>query len=129
MTINVAIVIDGFLKLRKAADAMKERHKLELQPLNEQRLKLENWLLDQLNKAGVDSLSAKGIGTAFKQSTTSVTSEDWTATLQWIKDNNAWEMLEHRVSKSAVQDYIEGHQEIPPGISVKTEIEVRIRKG
>lgn len=129
MTINVAIAIDGYLKLRRAMEDLKEKQKLETAPLLDKKLKLEGWLMQQLDAAGVDSLSAKGIGTVFKQTTTSITAEEWDATLQWIKDNNAWEMLEHRVSKSAAMDYIETHKEVPPGLKVSTEVEVRIRKG
>lgn len=129
MTINVGVAIDGYLKLRKAIDDLKEEQKAAMAPFLDKKLKLEGWLMTQINAAGVTSLSAKGIGTAFLNTTTSVTAEDWAATLQWIKDNDAWEMLEHRVSKSAVQDYIAAHQEIPPGLSVKQEVEVRIRKG
>lgn len=129
MTINVGIAIDGYLKLRRAMEDLKEEQKLAMAPYLDKKLKLEGWLMQQLDAAGVDSLSARGVGTVFKQTTTSITAEEWDATLQWIKDNNAWEMLEHRVSKSAAMDYIEAHGEIPPGLKVTQDVEVRIRKG
>lgn len=126
---KVDVVIDSYLRLRKTVDEIKDRHKAELAPHNEQMQKLEAWLQMQLLKSGTSSLSAKGIGTAFLQNVTSVTVEDWQAQLEFIKQHEAWEMLEHRVSKSAVQDYITATGNIPPGLSVKNDVEVRIRKG
>lgn len=129
MALNIAVVIDGYIKLRRAKEELSEKHKLEMAPIMSNMIKLEAFLMNELNKAGVDSLSAKGIGTAFKQTTTSITSEDWPATLDWIKENNAWEMLERRVSKAAAQEYIEANGDIPPGLKVAMDVVVRIRKG
>lgn len=74
-------------------------------------------------------MAAKGVGTAFLQNVTSVTTEDWDATLAWIKAQESWEFLEHRVSKTVVQDYMESTGEVPPGVRVSTEVEVRVRRG
>jgi hypothetical protein len=53
---------------------------------------------------------------------------DWDACFDWIKKTQAWEFLERRVSKSTVKDYMEAHGEVPPGISVNSELVVRVRK-
>lgn len=122
-------VIAGVVILRDRIDALKKSHKEQLAPLNDQMMKLEAYLQLELNKQGVSSIAAKGVGTAFLQNVTSVTTEDWDATLQWIREHNLYEFLEKRVSKTVVQDYMESHGEVPPGINVRTEVEVRIRRG
>jgi hypothetical protein len=122
-------VIAGVLSLRKQIDVKKQAHKDELAPLNLKMEKLEAFLQLQLTTLGTTSFAAKGIGTAYLQNTVSVTVEDWDATLSWIKETGLWEMLERRVSKTVVQEYIEGHEVVPPGVKVRTEVEVRVRTG
>lgn len=121
-------VIKAYLALRKQKDDIKDRHKDELAPLNDKIEKLESWMLNALNKASVDSMAFKGVGTMFKQLCTSVTVETWSDTLAWIQENGLWEVLEQRVSKTVVQDYVEAHGVVPPGVKIAQEYEVRVRK-
>lgn len=121
-------VIAAYLKLRETKTEMADRHKDEMAPVNEKMTKLETFMLDLLNKANVDSMAFKGVGTMFKKDTTSVTAEEWDATLQWIRDNNAWEFLERRVSKTVVMEYAEQHGEYPPGLKVTNATVVQVRK-
>lgn len=121
-------VIAAYLKLRAQKDEIKDRHKEELAPYNTKIEKLEAWMLSCLNTANVDSMAFKGVGTMFKQHVNSVTVENWSDTLAWIKETEAWEVLEQRVSKTVVNDYIEQHGTIPPGVKVTSDIEVRVRK-
>ena len=50
------------------------------------------------------------------------------ATLEFIKDNDAYDLLEKRVSKSAVRAYIEEDKAVPAGINYGTRIGVNVRK-
>lgn len=121
-------VLAAFIKIRDKQAEMKERHKTELAPLEQSREKLETYLLAFLNTTGSDSIVAKGTGTAFKQEVTTVTVRDWPATIAWIKQNDAWEFLEKRVSKSVVQEYSEANNALPPGLEMQIAIEVRVRR-
>lgn len=121
-------VIEAYLKLRTQKEELSNRHKDEMAPLNLRIEKLEVFMLLLLNNAKVDSMAFKGVGTMFKQNVSSVTVAEWDATLQWIKDNNAWEFLERRVSKTVVNEYAEANGEVPPGIDIKNDTVVRVRK-
>jgi hypothetical protein len=120
-------VIAGCLELRRKKEALVEKHKAELAPLNEGMMKLEAWLQAELQRLGLQNFKGAS-GTAFLQTTTSATSKDWDATLKWIIETGAYEFLERRVSKTVVQEYMEQHGEAPPGVSVTRETEVRVRK-
>lgn len=122
-------VISGVITVRDQIDALKKQQKEALAPLNDKLAKLEAYLQMQLTAQGMTSLAAKGVGTAYLQNVTSCTVEDWEATLGWIKTTDAWEFLERRVSKTVVQEYMESQGEVPPGVNVRTEIEVRVRRG
>lgn len=127
--IKLDTVISAVLAMRDRIDALKTAHKEALAPLNTQLEKLEAYLQLQLTTLGTTSFAAKGTGTAYLQNVVSVTVEDWDATLQWIKDGNLWEFLERRVSKTVVQEYMESTKEVPPGVNVRQETEVRVRRG
>lgn len=120
-------VIAGYLRLREQKEALSKKHKEELAPVVENMMKFEGWLQQQLLAQGLQNFKGKS-GVAFLQSNTSVTVEDRNAMLNWVRENEAWDFLESRVSKSVVQDYMESTQEVPPGISVKTEQVVRVRQ-
>lgn len=126
---NVDEVIKAVVTVRDQIEKLKSEHKEQLAPLNQRMDKLEAFLQLQLTNLGITSFTAKGIGTAYLQAVVGVTVEDWDATLGWIKDNNLWEFLERRVSKSVVQDYMESTKEVPPGVNVRQETEVRVRRG
>jgi hypothetical protein len=117
------------ISLRDKIDEIKKRHKEELAPLNQSMEKLEAYLQLQLTNLGTTSFAAKGIGTAYLQNVVGVTVEDWDATLAWIRSNEFWELLERRVSKTVVQEYMESKGEVPPGVNVRSETEVRVRRG
>lgn len=129
MSVKLDTVIAGVIALRDQIDAVKQGHKEQLAPLNQKMEKLEAFLQLQLTTLGTTSFTAKGTGTAYLQNVVGVTVEDWDATLAWIKEGNLWEFLERRVSKTVVQEYMESTKEVPPGVNVRQETEVRVRRG
>jgi hypothetical protein len=122
-------VIAGVIKFRDQKDALSKRHKEEMAPLNEKITALENYLQLHLQALGTTSFSVKEVGTAYLQNVVSVTTADWDAILGWIRQNEAWEFLEHRVSKLVVQEYVESKGELPPGVAMTQSQEVRVRRG
>lgn len=129
MSAKLDLVIAGVIAIRDQIDAMKTVHKEQLAPLNQKMEKLEAYLQLQLTTLGTTSFTAKGTGTAYLQNVVGVTVEDWDATLAFIKEQGLWEMLERRVSKTVVQEYMESTKEVPPGVNVRQETEVRVRRG
>ena len=67
-------------------------------------------------------------GTAFITTTDFANVADWDATLSFIQDNEAWDMLEKRVSKTAVRGYIDANKAVPSGVNYGTRIDVQVRK-
>ena len=82
---------------------------------------------EKADKDGVDSFKTAN-GTAFLTTTDFARVEDWDATLEFIKGNDAYDLLEKRVSKTAVRGYIEANKSVPSGVNYGTRIDVNIRK-
>lgn len=119
--------IDFYLRLRAKKEAIVERHKEEIKPFNEALDQLETTLLAILDGAGLQNMKSPS-GTAYKRIETSVTVNAWSETLAWIVANEAWEFLEARVNKTATQERLKEKGEPPPGVVVRQEARVGVRK-
>lgn len=128
MAVNVDDVIQAYIKLRDDVETAQKRHTEELAPLRDKMQKCENWLQNQLQSAGLQSFKSEK-GTAFFQEVQTVSVQDWDETKAFIQEKNMWDLLDRRISKSAVLDYIESFGEAPPGTKVVRTKLVRIRRG
>ena len=120
-------VIGAYRTLREKKEEIVARHKEELAPINDQMLKCLAWIQQQLQSQGLTNFKGQS-GIAFLQTDTSVTVQDREAFFSWVKDNDLFQMLDARASKSVVMDYINQFKEIPPGLGVNSEQTVHIRK-
>lgn len=89
--------------------------------------KIEAALLAQFATLGTDSVKTQH-GTAYKSTKTSYQVADWDSTLEFIKQNELWHMLERRVAKAGVDAYKDETGAIPPGLNSRTEVTVNIRR-
>lgn len=119
-------VIKAYLKTRDKRDEMRRRHKEELKPINEQLEKLGAWLHRKLLHDNLQNIRSKD-GTAFLKEEVKVTVEDWDLAVGFIKANNAFDLLERRISKSAYEDY-EREGITVPGVKVSREKEVHVQR-
>jgi len=79
--------------------------------------KIEIEFLRRFQDRGIDNVSARDIGTAYKTTRSSATVSDWDALLDHVKDCEAWEMLERRVNKTAVEQFKSVEGDLPPGVN------------
>jgi hypothetical protein len=125
---NVDQVIAGYIRLRDQRDALKKKHTEELRPVTERMTKLEMWLQNHLNTLGLNSLKGES-GTAFLKEVTSATVEDGEVFINFIRENEMWELIERRCSKSVVDDYVSQKGTLPPGVKYSRETVCQIRRG
>jgi hypothetical protein len=120
-------VMAAYIQLREHKEKLKKEHQEILAPVNDQMNKCLAWVQQQLQQQGLQNFKGQS-GIAFLQTDVSVSVKDWDAMFEWIKANEAWSFLEKRASKSVVQDYMEAHGEVPPGLAITTSVEAHIRK-
>ena len=124
---NVGDVIRTYMKLREQKAAIEAQTKEQLVGLKHKLDKLEAYLKAQMDAQGLTSFKSEH-GTAFLTTTDYANVADWDAVLTFIKTNDAYDMLDKRVSKIAVRGYIEKTKAVPPGVNYGTKLEVNIRK-
>jgi len=86
-------VIRGYLKLRDKNEAIMQKAKEEAAAVEEKMNKLEVWLREQADTQGVTSFKTAS-GTAFVTTTDFANVADWDAIINYVKTNDAYDMLE-----------------------------------
>lgn len=127
MTVNVDDVVATYMKLRSQKEAIEAEVKDRVSGIKAKMEKLEAWIKEQADTQGVTSFKTKH-GTAFLTTTDYANVADWDAVLGFIRENEAFDMLEKRISKIAVRGYIDANKAVPPGVNYGTKLEVNIRK-
>jgi hypothetical protein len=124
---KVEEVIGAYMKLRNQKEVIEAAAKAEVKVFKEKMFKLEGWLKQKADEDGVTSFKTDS-GTAFLTTTDFAAVADWDAVLTFIRDNDAYDMLEKRVSKMAVRGYIEANKSVPAGVNYGTKLDINIRK-
>lgn len=127
MTLKVDDVIATYMKLRNQQEAIKAERDELINAIKAKMMKLEAWIKEQADAQGVTSFKTKH-GTAFLTTVDYANVADWDAVLGFIREYEAFDMLEKRVSKTAVRGYIDKNKAVPPGVNYGTKIELNVRK-
>tara|TARA_B100002019_G_C21273461_1_gene603776 strand:+ start:6402 stop:6800 length:399 start_codon:yes stop_codon:yes gene_type:complete len=120
-------VIEAYLKYRNKKEALEAEIKDQVKELKDKMAKLEAWIKTKADAEGVTSFKTAH-GTAFVTTNDYANVADWDAVLAFVKENEAYDMLEKRVSKNAVRGYIDEHKTVPSGVNYGTRIDVNVRK-
>ena len=117
-----------YIQLRDKKAQMKAEFDATVAPLQEKMDKLEAKLLDVFNQTGMDSVKTE-FGTAYSTVRTTASVADRESFMGYVKANEEWELLEVRVSKSAVEQFRSANDnELPPGVNIREERVVNIRR-
>ena len=127
MTVTVDAVIKKYMKLRSEKEAAEAEIKERVDSIKAAMAKLEAWLKAKLDADGLTSFKTE-YGTAFLTTNDFANVEDWDAVLRFIREEEAYDMLEKRISKATVRGYIETNKEVPPGVKYGTKLDINIRK-
>lgn len=120
-------LVEKYIQLRDAKAKLAGIHKEKVATIDAVMKKIEAQLLADFTALGVDSCGTPS-GTAYKSTQTSATVADWDACLDYIKANDLWNMLDKRVNKTAVVEFIEEHKNLPPGVNWREEIIINVRR-
>ena len=126
---NVTIdqAVDAYIKLRNKKAEIEASIKDQVDTIKKQMDKLEAFMIQQASAQGVKSFKTEH-GTAFLTTKDFATVADWDTVLEFIKQNDAYDLLERRVSKAAVRSHIDLHKQPPAGVTYGSHLGVNVRK-
>lgn len=116
-----------YREVRDRYDALKKSQTEERKKYQATMADIEARFARALEKMGADSVKGEH-GTVYKSERVSTKVTDWDATLTFIRENEHWDLLDHRVSKAVVQELMEETGEDVPGVAIGREIIIGVRK-
>lgn len=120
-------IIGAYVKLRAEKDRETADYKARVKSIDERMKKLEVWLQMWLSMENVNSVNTDA-GTAYKTTVEQATVSDMTALIEYVKENDAWHLLEKRVSKTGVRELLDADEPLPPGVNWYVTTAINVRK-
>lgn len=123
-------VVRAYIQARDEIDQLNKTHKAKIAELQAMQEKRTKWLQQQLDASGQDSGSIKGVGTYFKKKSEYVSVADMEAFISYLKENEAWDLLNKAVNKSAALERLGEDRDLSrlPFLKYSTEEEVQVRR-
>lgn len=115
-----------YLALRAQKAELNEQHRLACAEVDESMALAEAFLLDYLNKTGLKNFSTAD-ATVYTEVSYQPQIGDKGALMDFIRAAKMPELLQARVSSTALKQYIDQGNEMPPGLKVNQERVVRVR--
>lgn len=124
---NVEEIIAAYMELRSRKDRLKVEYEERAKKISTKMGLLEVWLQNRMSLDKVNSFNTDA-GTAYKATTEHASVVDMDALLDFIKTNEAWHLIEKRVSKTGVRSYLDEGEPVPPGVNWYTSTAIHVRK-
>lgn len=123
------MLIGKYVQLRDARAQRKKAFESEDAEDKGRQEKIEAELLRRLNDRGTDSTTSKAYGTAYRIVRSSCSVADWDAFFnQWVVPHSAWDFIERRAAKAAVEAYRQDSNDLPPGLNWSEVATIGVRR-
>lgn len=124
---NYDMAAERYLQTRKQIEDLEREHKARLGPLKERLAAVESWFTAKAQEDGLETIKTPhGTGYWSTHHTATVASRE--ELFNHCKENDAWDLVESRASKTAVKSYIEAHGAPPPGVNFSSTRVFNLRK-
>ncbi len=120
-------LVEKYVALRDKKAQIKAKYDAEVAKVEDVLTRVEGALLKHFETVGVESVSTKA-GTAYKSTRNSATIADWDSFLEFVKGEEAYNFLERRCNKAAVEEFRAANDDLPPGVNWRSEVVVNIRR-
>mgnify|MGYP000993836038 CR=1 FL=1 len=127
MSAQIDQILERYVALRDRKKELKDDYDNKVEAVDQALEKLENFLLKTMADQGVDSVKTAH-GTAYISLKTSATVADRDAFMDYIRTNDEWAMLDVKVNKTAVKEYRDAQDSLPPGVNWSETRAVNVRR-
>jgi hypothetical protein len=124
---KISELVAKYVELRDKKSQFKAESDAKIAKMDEVLDKIEAALLNTFDQTGMDSVRTE-FGTAYTSSRNTATIADPDAFMTFVKENEAWHMLQKRCSITGIEQYKSEHEAVPPGINWRSERVVNIRR-
>jgi hypothetical protein len=122
-------VVSVFIKIRDRKAEITKKYEADIAELDAKQAVLQNALLDFCKENKIESVKTS-VGTAFRTIKTRLFVNDWQAVEKFIYDNQALDLVEHRLAQNAAKTWTDENPDKPiPSLVVDSKYVVTIRRG
>tara|TARA_B100000768_G_C11153775_1_gene321449 strand:- start:178 stop:579 length:402 start_codon:yes stop_codon:yes gene_type:complete len=108
-------LLQFFIELRDRRARRKADYALDDAGDKQKQNGIEIEFLRRFDERGIDNVSSREFGTAYRSTRSSATVADRDMFTNYIKEHDAWELADIRVSKSGAVQFREEHNDLVPG--------------
>lgn len=124
---NYNELVEAYIKYRDVKAQYKAEYDAKVKKVDLLLEKIEQKLMAYFNETGVESIRT-GSGTAYTSIKTTASIADRDIFLEYVRENDAWELLETRAAKKAVEDFRAANDELPPGVNWSAVATINVRR-
>lgn len=126
--ININAAVEHYVRLRDHKALLDAEHKARVAEIDAQMKNAEAFFLNHMNTTGQTSMGT-GAGTIIVSVKTMTNLKDKGSLIEFIRQTGNIELLQARVSSTAVKEFMEhNNNQLPPGVEVTTAREISIRR-
>lgn len=117
-----------YRKMQTRIQALTATYETEVEVLKAQQEAVKTALKDQMLALGVKSVNTAE-GTVILSTKTRYSTQDWDAFKDFIKENDAIDLLEKRIAQTNMATFLgENPTLVPPGLNSNSEYSISVRK-
>ena len=121
-------LISAYIKLRTARQKLAQEFETADAELKEKLTKVSENLLEICKEMGADSIKTQ-YGTASRKLVIRYKTTDWASMYDFIKEHDAFHLLEQRIHQTNMKAMLEENPEmVPMGLSSDSEFTISVRK-
>lgn len=121
MDYNSAVTL--YMKCRREKELIEAEMKVQLAPIKEKMDLLLQWVETKARADGLKNVPVEGVGTGYWTTAMSAKVANPGVFWDFVKANNAFDLVENRASSKAVKSYIDGNNAPVPGVNF-SQVEV-----
>ena len=117
-----------YLKIRDKRSELKREFENQDKDLEEQQKMLAEQMLDSCKELGADSIKTPH-GTIIRSVKSKYWTGDWDSMYTFIKEHDAFGLLEKRLHQTNMKDFLNEHPDVMPmGLNVENEYTIVVRR-
>jgi hypothetical protein len=121
-------LVRAYIKMRDARATLTAEFEEKDKAIKVQMEAVESYLLEVCKSAGANSINT-GAGTIIRSVKTRYWTSDWESMHEFVRENNALDLLERRVAQKAMKEFLETNPDkMPKGMNVNSEYTVVVRR-
>lgn len=121
-------LVEVYVKIRDKRNDLKKQFESEDEALSAQLQELSNEMLDRCKEMNADSIRTP-MGTIIRSIKSKYWTSDWDSMYQFIREHDAFGLLEKRLHQSNMKQFLSENPEVlPTGLNVENEFTIVVRK-